>query len=104
MNETIDLLVGLMGMATSNALTFHFHHGSRRNSKAAENRQAKAPMVKFAELGILASNVRMTHMVHLDDEELAALISSGASVAHCPQTALDSIEAGIWGFNRGQVS
>jgi cytosine/adenosine deaminase-related metal-dependent hydrolase len=30
----------------------------------------------------------MTHMVHLDNQEIDVLISSGASIAHCPQTGL----------------
>lgn len=81
-----DLLVGLMELATSNGITFHYHHGSRREPE--EHRHEKAPLLRFADLGIMAPNVRMTHMVHLDDDEMAALISSGASVAHCPQTAL----------------
>ena len=81
-----DLLVGLMEIATSNGVTFHFHHGSRREPDGS--RQDKAPLLRFAELGIMAPNTRMTHMVHLDDDEMSALISSGASVAHCPQTAL----------------
>jgi len=83
-----DLLVGLMEIATSHALTFHFHHGMRSSIEDYESQQSKRPLLRFAELGILAPHVRMTHMVHLDDQEIGVLISSGASIAHCPQTGL----------------
>lgn len=83
-----DLLVKLMEVATSNALTFHFHHGMRRDIETHGSQQAKRPLLRFAELGILAPNVRMTHMIHLDNQEIDILISSGASIAHCPQTGL----------------
>jgi cytosine/adenosine deaminase-related metal-dependent hydrolase len=83
-----ELLVKLMEIATSHALTFHFHHGSRRRNGVNEGPHGKRPLLKFAELDILAPHVRMTHMVHLDDQEIAVLISSGASVTHCPQTGL----------------
>lgn len=46
------------------------------------------PMVHLAELGVLDRNVAMTHVVRIDDAELALIAESGASVAHCPTTAL----------------
>ena len=46
------------------------------------------PMVHLAELGVLDRNVAMTHVVRIDDAELAVIAESGASVVHCPTTAL----------------
>lgn len=46
------------------------------------------PMVHLAELGILGPNVILTHAVHVDDEEIGLLASTGTSVSHCPTTAL----------------
>jgi 5-methylthioadenosine/S-adenosylhomocysteine deaminase len=46
------------------------------------------PMVHLAEIGVLDRNVAMTHCVRIDDTELALIAQSGASVAHCPTTAL----------------
>jgi len=46
------------------------------------------PMVHLAELGVLDRNVAMTHVVRIDDTELNIIAESGASVAHCPTTAL----------------
>jgi cytosine/adenosine deaminase-related metal-dependent hydrolase len=79
----------LKDLADEHGLTYSFHHGSTRQQVdgylAAHNRR---PFVDYAEEGILGPNVRATHMVHLDADELAALVASGTSVAHCPQTAL----------------
>jgi len=46
------------------------------------------PMIHLAELGVLGSDVAMTHCVQVDDQELAVMAETGVSVAHCPTTAL----------------
>ncbi len=46
------------------------------------------PMVHLAEIGVLDRNVAMTHVIRIDDVELGIIAQSGASVAHCPTTAL----------------
>ena len=46
------------------------------------------PIVHLAEIGVLDRNVAITHAVRIDDHELALIEQSGASVAHCPTTAL----------------
>ncbi len=46
------------------------------------------PMVHLAELGVLDRNVAMTHVVRIDEQELGLIAASGASVVHCPTTAL----------------
>jgi cytosine/adenosine deaminase-related metal-dependent hydrolase len=46
------------------------------------------PMVHLAELGVLDRTVAMTHVVRIDDTELGIIAETGASVAHCPTTAL----------------
>ena len=46
------------------------------------------PMVHLAEIGALDANVAITHAVRIDDAELHAIADSGASVVHCPTTAL----------------
>ena len=79
----------LKDLADARGVTYAFHHASTRQQiehYVAEN--GSRPLVDFAEEGILGPNVRATHMVHLDEDELRCLVASGASVAHCPQTAL----------------
>jgi cytosine/adenosine deaminase-related metal-dependent hydrolase len=46
------------------------------------------PMVHLDELGVLDTNVAMTHCVHVDDHEIDLMAAHGAHVAHCPTTAL----------------
>lgn len=46
------------------------------------------PMVHLAELGILGTDVSITHAVQVDNQELAIMAEAGVTVAHCPTTAL----------------
>jgi cytosine/adenosine deaminase-related metal-dependent hydrolase len=46
------------------------------------------PMVHLDQLGVLDTNVAMTHCVHVDDQEIGLMAAHGAHVAHCPTTAL----------------
>lgn len=46
------------------------------------------PMVHLAELGVLGSDVAITHAVQVDNNELAIMAEAGVTVAHCPTTAL----------------
>ncbi len=46
------------------------------------------PIHHLAELGVLSRNTALTHCVRVDDREVATLAETGASVAHCPTTAL----------------
>ncbi|MGH7320349.1 MAG: amidohydrolase family protein [Candidatus Rokuibacteriota bacterium] len=86
---TPELACGLKRLADAHGVTFAYHHGNtRQNVDAYVAAHGRRPLLEWADLGLLAANVRTTHMVHLDDAELRALVASGASVAHCPQTAL----------------
>jgi 5-methylthioadenosine/S-adenosylhomocysteine deaminase len=46
------------------------------------------PMIHLDQLGVLDSDVAITHCVHVDDEEIEAMAGAHVSVAHCPTTAL----------------
>ncbi len=46
------------------------------------------PIVHLADIGVLDSKCALTHCVRVSDEEIAILADAGASVAHCPTTAL----------------
>ncbi|SEP01611.1 amidohydrolase family protein [Trujillonella endophytica] len=46
------------------------------------------PMVHLDEIGVLGPNLCLTHAVHVDDAEIAALARTGTSISHCPTTAL----------------
>jgi len=84
-----DLLHGLKALVDAEGIGFTFHHASSLEPVAAYVAEhGRRPLLDFADLGILGPGVLATHMVHLDDDELAELARSGAAVAHCPQTAL----------------
>jgi 5-methylthioadenosine/S-adenosylhomocysteine deaminase len=89
MSCSAELLAGLRDLATARGVTFAYHHASFPQPVdqyvAARGRR---PLLDFADLGLLTRNVRATHMVHLDDDELRVLGASEATVVHCPQTAL----------------
>ena len=46
------------------------------------------PLAHLAEIGVLDSNVAITHCVRVDDHEIDLMAGAGVSVAHCPTTAL----------------
>ena len=46
------------------------------------------PMIHLGQLGVLGPDVAITHCIHVDDAEIAAMAKAGVSVAHCPTTAL----------------
>jgi cytosine/adenosine deaminase-related metal-dependent hydrolase len=46
------------------------------------------PIAYLAELGVLGPNVALTHMVHVDQDEVTALAATGAGVIHCPGSAM----------------
>lgn len=46
------------------------------------------PIVHLAELDVLDESTALTHCVHVDQQEIGLLAETGASVAHCPTTAL----------------
>lgn len=48
----------------------------------------KRPIRHLAEIGVLGSNVSLTHMVHVDADEVAILAETGTNVIHCPGAAL----------------
>lgn len=46
------------------------------------------PMVHLEELGVLGTDVSITHCVQIDDQELKIMGDHGVNMAHCPTTAL----------------
>jgi cytosine/adenosine deaminase-related metal-dependent hydrolase len=48
----------------------------------------KRPIAHLADLGVLAPNVSLTHMVHIDRDEAAIMAATGANVIHCPWAAM----------------
>lgn len=50
----------------------------------------RRPVEHLADIGVLGSNLCLTHMVHVDASEIALLAQARAAVIHCPGAALKS--------------
>ena len=61
-------------------------------------RTGMRPVKYYHQLGVLAPNVVLAHMVNLDDEEVELVLETGVKIAHCPTTA------GWFGYGLSQVS
>lgn len=48
----------------------------------------RRPIEHLDHLGVLGANVSLTHVVHVDDAEVATLARTGTNVTHCPLSAL----------------
>jgi cytosine/adenosine deaminase-related metal-dependent hydrolase len=51
-------------------------------------RYGHRPIEHLAELGVIGSNISLTHAVHLDANEVRILAEAGATVSHCGTSAL----------------
>jgi 5-methylthioadenosine/S-adenosylhomocysteine deaminase len=77
------------GLATAHGTGLNFHM-----SPAAMDPEfflatfGERPMVHLDRLGVLGDRTVMAHCVHVDDAEIDVIAHRGASVAHCPTTAL----------------
>ncbi|PCI49682.1 MAG: amidohydrolase [Alphaproteobacteria bacterium] len=51
----------------------------------------KRPIEHLAEIGVLGSNVCLTHVAHIDEHELEILAETGTNVIFCPLPALKGV-------------
>ena len=51
-------------------------------------RHGRRPVEHLASLGVLGSNVMLTHAVHLNEAEVGLLAAAGGNVSHCATSAL----------------
>ena len=76
-------------LADEHGVGLGFHMSPVANDAAwFLEKHGKRPFEHLADLGVLGRNIVATHAVHLDQNEVALLGAAGASVAHCPMTAL----------------
>ncbi len=80
---------GARELATEHGVGMSFHMSpAKLDPEGFVAEFGHRPMVHLAELGVLGSDVAMTHCVQVDDNEVAIMAETGAHVAHCPTTAL----------------
>ena len=81
-----ELLVGAKQLADKHGLGLGFMHAS--NIPSMETVGSMRSLRHFADLGVLDRNVKITHMVYVDDEDLDLLKQYEVKVAHCPTAAM----------------
>lgn len=80
-----DLLAGASALARDRATGLTFHISPHDGDAAAWlARTGRRPLVHFAELGALGPHVLLAHAVHLDDDEVEAVLATGCAIASCP--------------------
>ncbi|CAB1061966.1 S-adenosylhomocysteine deaminase (EC; Methylthioadenosine deaminase [Olavius sp. associated proteobacterium Delta 1] len=92
-----ELLIGAKQLADSQGLGLGFMHAS--NIPSMETVDTMRSLRHFADLGVLDRNVKITHMVYTDDEDLDLLQRYEVKVAHCPTAAMKHCK-GISKFGR----
>jgi len=81
-----ELLVGAKRLADDNGLGLGFMHAS--NIPSLETETQIQSLQHFEELGILAPNLKLTHMVYVEDDEINLLRDYGVKITHCPTAAM----------------
>ena len=70
-------------------LPVHVHlHETRDEIEGSLRDHKRRPISRLRDLGLVDTRLIAVHGVHFEDDELQALASSGASVAHCPSSNL----------------
>lgn len=70
-------------------LPIHCHiHETRDEIEGSLKQYGQRPLARLHELGLLGPNFIGVHAVHLNDEEIALLASTGSNIAHCPTSNL----------------
>ena len=60
------------------------HYASHPSRKTADT----MPLARLEALGVLGPRTKLTHMVYVDDDDIARLAALGVKVVHCPTAAL----------------
>lgn len=76
-------------LARELGLPIHTHvHETAGEIEESQSRHGKRPLQRLDALGLLGPELIAVHAVHLDDNDLRLLATTGASVAHCPHSNL----------------
>ena len=79
-------------------LTFHCSP-SPADPAAYLTRTWRRPLVHLDEIGVLGPHAQVAHAVHIDDDEIAALVATDTAVASCPWAYL-RLGQGVTGAGR----
>jgi len=80
------LMIGAKKIADDHNLGFGFMHGS--SIPSMETRDKIQPIKHFEEIGILGKNLKLTHMVYIEEHEIDLLQQYEVKISHCPTAAM----------------
>lgn len=70
-------------------IPIHMHvHETADEIRHSQREYGERPLARLQRLGLLSPALVGAHMVHLEDEEIAAYAAAGAQVVHCPESNL----------------
>ncbi len=86
---TDELFVGAKKLADKYGTGLNFHIASSiEEANELETRTGVWPITRLDQLGVLDSNLLLTHAVMVKPAEIGLLADSGTRIAHCPGAAL----------------
>jgi 5-methylthioadenosine/S-adenosylhomocysteine deaminase len=86
---TRELLEQVSQLSRSRGVIVHTHASENREEIRIVERETGTRNIKYLnDAGLAAPNVVLAHCVHLDEDELEILRTTGAHVAHCPSSNL----------------
>jgi 5-methylthioadenosine/S-adenosylhomocysteine deaminase len=83
MSDELVVAAAELARASDVGLTFHLSP-TTSDPESYLARTGLRPLVHLAALGVLGPNVAVSHAVHIDDAEVAALLDSDTAVVACP--------------------
>ncbi|MDA4130713.1 MAG: amidohydrolase [Thaumarchaeota archaeon] len=84
-----ELLIRSKELADKHKTGLSMHQSSSKEEvEECIKKTGKRPIEHFEDLGILGNNLRLVHMVYLDDREIELLSRRNVKVVQCPSTAL----------------
>jgi 5-methylthioadenosine/S-adenosylhomocysteine deaminase len=86
---TPELLAEVARLARDLGVLIHTHASENRDEIAlVERMTGRRNIAYLAEIGLADKHVVLAHCVHINDEEIEILRSTGTHVAHCPSSNL----------------
>lgn len=80
-----ELVVAATELAKASAVGMTFHLSpSTSDTESYLARTGRAPAVHLDSLGVLGDHLAIAHAVHIDDDEVDLIVTSGTSVISCP--------------------
>jgi 5-methylthioadenosine/S-adenosylhomocysteine deaminase len=86
---TRQLLERVASLSREYGVVVHTHASENRDEIVMVERETGKRNIEYMrDVGLTAPHVVLAHCVHLDDDEIEILRSTGAHVAHCPSSNL----------------